>query len=209
MNTFKALKLMADPLQGFAIWLKEAEAAGIEQSEAASLATVNNRGAPSMRTVLYKGMSKGGFCFYTNYNSPKSRDIEQNSSVALLFFWQVQARQIRITGTVEKLSESESQAYFLTRDRGSQIGAWASEQSEELESRDALMQRVAELTEMHAGKEVPCPPHWGGFRVLPSVMEFWQGRDDRLHDRFQFSLDDAKGKGTADAKTWRHKRLAP
>jgi pyridoxamine 5'-phosphate oxidase len=200
MNTFKSLGLQADPIAGFSSWLAEAEAAGIVQSEAFSLATVDLEGAPSIRTVLFKGMYQNGFGFFTNYNSAKAVDLNNNVNAALLFFWQAQARQVRINGTVQKLSQSESQAYFASRDRGSQIGAWASAQSEDLSSREELIEQVKVLEARYANEQVPCPPHWGGYRVEPVTMEFWQGREDRLHDRFEF---------TRLGTEWAYRRLAP
>ena len=200
MNTFSALGLQSDPIASFLVWLGEAEAAGIAQSESASLATVDNKGVPSIRTVLFKGMYENAFGFFTNYNSPKARDLQNNTNAALLFFWQSQARQVRIVGSVEKLTASQSRDYFATRDRGSQIGAWASEQSENLVSRSQLLEQVAILEKKYAGQNVPCPPHWGGFKIVPSLMEFWQGREDRLHDRFQF---------VKTGSSWSHQRLAP
>ncbi len=200
MNTFSSLGLQADPIASFSSWLKEAEAAGVAQYEAFSLATVNANGNPSVRTLLFKGMYRNGFGFFTNYNSPKAEDIRNNTYAALLFFWQVQARQIRISGTVEKLGQAESQAYFATRDRGSQIGAWASAQSEDLASREHLLEQVKRLEAKYANQQIPCPPHWGGFRLEPQTMEFWQGRKDRLHDRFEFTRTDTE---------WTYRRLAP
>jgi len=200
VNTFNALGLQSDPITSFLVWLDEAKAAGLAQIEAASLATVNAGGKPSIRTVLFKGLYENDFGFFTNYNSPKAVDLQNNANAALLFFWQGQARQVRINGTVEKLSDSESRAYFATRDRGSQIGAWASQQSTQLDSRAQLLEQVESLDKKYAGQEVPCPPHWGGFKIVPSLMEFWQGREDRLHDRFQF---------TKSGNGWSHQRLAP
>lgn len=200
MNTFNALGLQSDPIASFMVWLGEADAAGIAQSEAASLATVNSSGMPSIRTVLFKGLYSEAFGFFTNYNSPKARDLQNNANAALLFFWQAQARQVRIVGKVEKLSEAQSRDYFASRDRGSQIGAWASAQSEQLTSREQLLEQVTKLESQYAGLEVPCPPHWGGFKIVPSIMEFWQGREDRLHDRFQF---------VRTGFTWNYERLAP
>ena len=194
------LELVNDPYQSFETWFERAQVAGIDQPEAVSLATATPDGKPSLRMVLFKGISEKGFTFYTHYESRKGREIEKNPYAAMLFFWQPLARQIRLEGKIEWLSDAESSTYFASRDRGSQIGAWASHQSSPLESRAVLMQRVAELEEEYAGEEVPCPPRWGGYRLVPHSLEFWQGRENRLHDRFLF---------TRNRTRWDIQRLAP
>ncbi len=194
------LELTDDPYEGFDNWFKRANAAGIEQAEAVSLATATAAGRASVRMVLFKGISEGGFTFYTNYESRKGHEIAENPYAAMLFFWQPLARQIRLEGRIEWLSDEESSAYFSSRDRGSQIGAWASEQSRPLVSREVLMARVAELEKQYEGQDIPCPPRWGGYRLMPKTMEFWQGRENRLHDRILFTRIRTK---------WQSERLAP
>jgi pyridoxamine 5'-phosphate oxidase len=181
------------------VWFKYAA----EQPEptACTLATSTRDGIPSARIVLLKGYDARGFVFYTNYESPKARDLTENPRAALVFFWPVLARQIRITGAVSRVTREETEGYFATRARGSQIGAWASRQSTVLESRNALESRVADLEREYEGRPVPAPPNWGGFRLAPTTLEFWQGRTSRLHDRVRYSR-------RADA-SWRLECLSP
>jgi pyridoxamine 5'-phosphate oxidase len=189
-----------DPIEFFREWFHEAERAGILMPEAMTLATASAEGAPAARIVLLKGVSQKGFTFFTNYGSRKSADLEGNPRAALVLHWAILERQVRIEGTVEKISREESQAYFSTRGRGSQLGAWASRQSEELDSRGTLEGRVREMNERFKGGDVPLPDFWGGFRVYPTKIEFWQGRASRLHDRLVY---DREGDG------WRVRRLYP
>ena len=193
------LQLDDDPYRTFDGWFAAAQAS-VPQAEAMSLATVDANGAPSQRIVLYKGRSDGGFRFFTNYQSRKSADIGRNVNGALLFFWQRLTRQIRIDGKIEQLSRAESEEYFASRDRESQLGAWASAQSDPLESRAALMAELDVFRTRYDGRDVPCPPHWGGYRLQPLVFEFWQGRESRLHDRFVYRRE---------SRGWRRERLAP
>jgi pyridoxamine 5'-phosphate oxidase len=151
-----------------------------------TLATATPDGRPAARTVLLKDVTPSGLTFYTNYGSPKARQVSENPRAALVFHWPEAHRQVIVTGSVDRVSDAESDAYFRTRPRGSQLGAWASRQSEPLEGREALERRVAELDRQYAGQDVPRPPFWGGFRLTPETFEFWQGRTDRLHDRFRY-----------------------
>jgi pyridoxamine 5'-phosphate oxidase len=176
----------SDPIALFGRWFKEAERAGIFLSEAITLATATKDGKPSARMMLLKGFDERGFTFFTNYESRKAGQIEENPRAAIICHWPTLQRQIRIEGTVTRLPEDESYAYFRTRPRGSQIGAWASKQSHTLESRQELEEKVKKCEEEFADKDVPLPPFWGGYRMAPERMEFWQGRADRLHDRFRF-----------------------
>lgn len=189
-----------DPLVFFAQWFGEAEKAGADEVNAMTLATVDEAGKPHARIVLLKGLDEQGFVFYTNYESAKGRDMEANASVALVFFWKELERQVRVEGRVEKVSEAESDAYFRSRPFGSRIGAWASPQSQQLADRASLEKHYEELAREWEGKEPDRPDHWGGYRVLPQKIEFWQGRSSRLHDRIVF---EQKNGG------WERYRLAP
>jgi pyridoxamine 5'-phosphate oxidase len=160
---------------------------------AAVLATATPDGHPSTRVVLLKGFGSAGFVFYTNYRGRKGRELLANPNACLNFYWPWVGEQVRIEGSVEKLSDAESDVYFASRPRGSQIGAWASSQSERLESREALVARVLELEKLYDGKSIPRPAHWGGYRILPQKIEFWYQGENRLHDRFLFSLQPGGG----------------
>jgi pyridoxamine 5'-phosphate oxidase len=179
-------ELHPDPIRQFAHWFRDAIEAKIPLAEGMTLATVDDEGRPSARVVLLKDFDERGFTFYTNYRSRKAIELDRNPHAALCFWWGPLERQVRIEGRVERVAEGESDAYFATRPRGSQIGAWASPQSSPIESREELETTAFALIEEYAGKDVPRPPHWGGYRLHPSALEFWQNRDDRLHDRFRY-----------------------
>jgi pyridoxamine 5'-phosphate oxidase len=172
-----------DPIERFQDWFREAEQAGVEVPEAMTLATASADGAPSARMVLLKGADADGFVFYSGYVSRKAGELEQNPRAALVFYWRPLGKQVRVEGRVERVSEAESSEYFATRPRGSQLAAWASQQSHPLESREELERRYAELEREYEGREVPRPPHWGGFRLRPDAIEFWEHRENRLHER--------------------------
>jgi pyridoxamine 5'-phosphate oxidase len=193
--------LNPDPFRQFEVWYSQLNESDIFEPSAMTLATVSPEGQPYLRTVLLKLFDEKGFVFYTNYGSRKARHIEQNPNVGLLFAWVPLARQVKITGTAEKVSSTESLKYFATRPRGSQIGAWASAQSEIVSSRSMLESTYEEIKQKFAKGEVPLPEFWGGYRVIPESIEFWQGRDNRLHDRFIYTRTDSGG--------WQVARLAP
>jgi pyridoxamine 5'-phosphate oxidase len=190
-----------DPFRQFDVWFKAASSAGARQPEAAALATAAADGAPSVRMVLVKQTGPNGFVFFTNYESRKGGELAANPRAALLFHWEPLGRQVRIEGRVERTTREESGAYAHTRGRGSQLSALASPQSRTLASRDVLERRVAELAERYADGEVPLPDVWGGFRLTPETFEFWQHRDNRLHDRLRYR----RGAGAE----WQIERLAP
>lgn len=175
-----------DPLVQFGRWFSEAVAAGVPEPEAMALATATGSGEVSVRMVLLRGVDGRGFRFFTNRTSAKARDLAGNPRAALVFYWHALGRQVRISGTVSETSSEESAAYFATRPRGSQLSAWASEQSRVIGSRAELEQRVAEVAARFEGREVPLPPHWGGYVVAPEEIELWQHRPDRLHDRLRY-----------------------
>jgi pyridoxamine 5'-phosphate oxidase len=193
--------LHSDPLQQFGAWFAAALAADIRDVNAMSLATATLDGKPSVRIVLLKGFDERGFAFFTNYDSEKGRQIEANPYAALALYWVQLERQVRISGAVEKTSREDSAAYFHSRPVGSRLGAWASKQSEVIDARQILDSRLTEMTERFENGDIPLPPHWGGYRVKPDKIEFWQGRPNRLHDRFRYSRQ-------ADG-TWLIDRLAP
>lgn len=175
-----------DPFEHFTQLFREAETKVQKDPNAMSLATVSKDCVPAVRTVLFKGLVRGGFSFYTNYESPKGQDLISTKIAALLFYWPVMDTQIRITGPVEKLTRQESEAYFASRPRLSQLGAWASSQSQKIKDHDELEKRVKEFDEKFKGKDIPCPSHWGGFHVLPLKFEFWFARSGRLHERYVY-----------------------
>ena len=193
--------LEADPFQQFGRWFDAAKAAQT-MAETMTLATATAAGEVSARLVLLKSFDHRGFVFFTNYNSRKSAQLHENPHAALVFWWQPLDRQVRIEGGVVRTTEEESNAYFSTRPRGSQLGAWASEQSKVIAGRGDLDARFQELDGTYKDRPIPRPPHWGGYRVIPFLFEFWQGREDRLHDRFAYRL-------RKDAKDWVIDRLSP
>ena len=193
--------LLPDPIALAQRWFADAQASGIEQADAMTLATATPDGHPSARAVLLKGIDARGFAFFTNYESRKARELDANPHAALVLLWVPLQRQVRVTGRVERLSGEESDAYFATRPRGSQLGAWASAQSRPLPERAELEERWAALDERYGGVAVPRPPHWGGYRVDPDEIEVWQGRANRLHDRFAYVRIPDGG--------WTRERLAP
>ena len=176
-----------DPIGLFGEWFEQAKESGILLPESASLATASRDGVPSSRMVLLKSFAADGFVFFTNYGSRKAREMDENPKASLLLHWVVLERQVRVEGSVERISAEASAAYFRTRTRGSQIGAWASRQSEELEDRSVLKKQAEEIERRFKGQEIPFPTFWGGYRVIPEHIEFWQGRLNRLHDRLLFT----------------------
>jgi pyridoxamine 5'-phosphate oxidase len=193
--------LLPDPIALAQRWYGDAQASGIQQADAMTLATATPDGRPSARAVLLKGIDARGFAFFTNYESRKARELDANPYAALVLLWVPLQRQVRMTGRVERLSDEESDAYFATRPRGSQLGAWASAQSRPLPDRAELEDRLAALDERYGGGTVPRPSHWGGYLVEPDEIEFWQGRANRLHDRFAYVRTPDGG--------WTRRRLAP
>ena len=189
-----------DPIAEFARWMKEVIDKKFPEPNAMVLSTVSQEGRPSSRILLLRGFDEKGFVFYTNYHSKKGKDIEQNPHASMNFFWHDAEKQVRIEGVLEKLSPAESDAYFRTRPRESQLGAWTSQQSESISNRTELEKKYKETEEKFKGVDVPRPPHWGGYLLKPDVIEFWQGRPSRLHDRIQYTLKNEK---------WVIERLAP
>ncbi|MFD0269796.1 pyridoxamine 5'-phosphate oxidase [Streptomyces sp. NPDC127106] len=193
--------LDGDPMRQFAVWFGQAADSHLFEPNAMVVSTATPDGRPSSRTVLLKAFDERGFVFYTNYGSRKGRELDANPHVALLFPWHPIARQVIVMGTAERIGRDETAAYFRSRPHGSQLGAWASEQSRVIASRAELDQRYAELAARHPeGEQVPVPPEWGGIRVVPYEVEFWQGHENRLHDRLHYVLDGEK---------WRIERLCP
>ena len=200
--TFAGLRrkdLHQDPIQQFRNWFNQALSAQVMEPNAMTLATVDPNGQPSARIVLLKDISQRGFSFYTNYQSRKGRELQQNPRAALTIFWPALERQVCIRGSVEKLSREESEAYYKSRPIGSRLGAWVSSQSEPIAGRELLEKRLAEVTSQY-GEDPPLPPYWGGYVLSPITVEFWQGRPNRLHDRFLY---------TRQEKDWKLERLSP
>jgi len=193
--------LAADPLQQFRHWFDQALAAGTNEPNAMVLATADAAGKPSTRVVLLKGIDERGFVFFTNYESRKARELAVNRHAALNFFWVELERQVCVTGSVTQVPREEAEAYFKTRPRGSRLGAWASKQSDTVPSREVLEARLQELEKKYPGEEIPLPPFWGGYVLAPGEIDFWQGRPNRLHDRFRYSKQ-------ADGR-WLVERLSP
>lgn len=189
----------SDPIRQFATWFREAVEAGVPEPNAMTLCTASASGMPSGRIVLLKDVTRDGFTFFTNYQSRKGRELDENPRASLVFWWKELERQVRIEGDVQRLGTEASDAYFSVRPRGSRIGAWASPQSSVIESREVLKARAREVEERFNG-DVPRPDFWGGFLLEPQRVEFWQGRPNRLHDRIRYSLNEAD---------WKIERLAP
>lgn len=204
----------ADPFRQFDRWFHDAQEAQCLEPNAMTLATSSLDGVPDARLVLLKGVDHGGFVFFTDYRSQKGRTLDANPRAALCFFWPELERQVRINGTVRRISREESNAYFQSRPRGSRVGAWVSQQSSVLPSRDELDARVHAATERFGDGEVPLPDHWGGYRVVPLSLEFWQGRESRLHDRIRYRRSHDAKDGAMDAASdtgtnWTRERLSP
>lgn len=198
MPSLHESELAPGPIEQFRRWFDHATSAGIQMPEAMGLTTVSD-GRPSSRMILLKEVDTG-FVFYTNYKSRKSTELADDPRAAMLFYWGPLERQVRIEGSVERVTAAESNAYFATRPRGSQIGAWASPQSHVIASREELEQAAAKIADRYRDSEIPRPPFWGGFRLMADALEFWQGREDRLHDRFRYRKD---------GQLWIVERLAP
>lgn len=202
-NALKELSeasVLSNPFTQFSAWMNEVIDSNLFDPNAVTLATASKEGIPSARTVLLKGFDERGFVFYTNYESTKAKDLDENPNAALLFLWIELERQVRISGEVEKVSQADSEEYFISRPRESQLGAWASKQSSVIASREVLERQFEEMKKRFENKEIPLPPFWGGYRVIPQRIEFWQGRENRLHDRICYTLDAGK---------WKIERLSP
>ena len=199
LQSFSEKDAASNPIEQFTNWWNEALKSNIDEVNAMTLATATKEGMPNARIVLLKGYDEKGFVFFTNYLSDKGKELAQNPNACLVFFWKELERQIRIEGTVEKVSVEESDEYFNSRPLGSKIGAWASHQSAIIEYREVIEQNVTRYSEIF-GEVVPRPDHWGGYRVKPNAIEFWQGRSSRLHDRLQYTLEN---------ENWKIERLAP
>lgn len=199
-NSKAPIEILSNPFQQFEVWYQQAESAHVELPEAMALATASSIGAPTIRYVLLRGRDERGFKFYTNYNSQKARDLFENPQASLCFHWTKLERQVRINGRVEKISDAESDAYWMSRPWDSRISALASSQSEVLDERISLEERTKQLSAKYKGVDVPRPKHWGGFRLVPTYFEFWQGHPHRLHDRVVYDLQNG---------TWKTYRLQP
>ncbi len=197
----------ADPFRQFEHWFDDA-LHDVPEPTAMTVATATADGRPSARIVLLKGVDRRGFVFYSNYESRKGQELAANPYAALVFYWTQLERQIRITGRVEQAPREESELYFHSRPRGSQLGAWASRQSSIVPSREALDEQLDILSQQYDGQDIPLPSFWGGYRVVPDAFEFWQGRPNRLHDRLLYTRVDAEGAGSSGA-VWKIERLSP
>jgi pyridoxamine 5'-phosphate oxidase len=200
LQTLLEIDMAPDPIVQFSKWWNEAVKSEIDEVNAMTLATADKSNIPSARIVLLKGYDKNGFVFFTNYQSHKGEQLLQNPNACLVFFWKELERQIRITGTVEKINAAESDTYFSSRPTGSRIGAWASPQSSVIANRTVIEEKLKELEQQFGDDNIPRPQHWGGYIVKPVQIEFWQGRPSRLHDRMQYTLQEA---------SWVIERLAP
>lgn len=201
LQTLTETAVEADAIKQFSNWWQDAINSAIEEANAFTLATATLTGKPSARIVLLKGYDENGFVFFTNYTSNKGNELAGNSKVCLVFFWKELERQIRIEGEAEKISAEESDGYFASRPKSSRLGAWASPQSAVIESREVIENNLLKFEHQFADQTIPRPGHWGGYRVKPSIVEFWQGRPSRLHDRLQYTLQ--------EDGTWKIERLAP
>ncbi len=200
-STLEITDVSQKPIQQFQTWFDEARKAEVLEPNAMTLSTINEEDRPSSRIVLLKSLDERGFVFFTNYKSDKGQQLEKNPFAALTFVWLDLQRQVRVEGKVEKISKEESDTYFNSRPRKSRIGAWTSPQSEVIPNREFLDQQEKHFQEKFEGKEPPRPPHWGGFRIVPDCVEFWQGRSSRLHDRLRYTLQ--------KDNSWKIERLAP
>jgi pyridoxamine 5'-phosphate oxidase len=201
LQTLDETTIDRNPFQQFQIWFDQAVAAQLREPNAMTLATVTPNGFPSARIVLLKGLDEQGFVFYTNYKSRKGQELAATPEAALVFWWADLERQVRIEGSIEKVSAEESDAYFQSRPIGNRLGAWASQQSQVIPNRQALEQRLQELTQHYQDQIIPRPSHWGGYRLLPRAIEFWQGRSNRLHDRLLYRR--------SQEADWQIERLSP
>lgn len=201
LQTLQESAVSANPFEQFSRWWDEAIKSELDEVNAMTLATASAAGIPDARIVLLKSASEEGFVFFTNYNSHKGKEMEENPHACLVFFWKELERQIRISGKVKKTSASESDDYFNSRPEGSRIGAWASPQSQVIASRAVIEQNISKYEQQFDGGDIARPPHWGGYIVIPTVIEFWQGRPSRLHDRIRYSKLPDEG--------WKIERLAP
>jgi pyridoxamine 5'-phosphate oxidase len=201
LHSLDEKEVLIDPFSQFEIWWKEVLSASVDEPNAMTLATSDKEGRVDARTVLLKGYNGDGFVFFTNYESLKGRHLQENANCCLLFFWKELERQVRITGVAEKVSDDESREYFLSRPAGSRIGAWASPQSKAVENKDWLEKSYLQYENKFQKEEIFCPPHWGGYRVKPLKIEFWQGRPSRMHDRILYTIQ--------PDGNWKIERLAP
>ncbi|AEI50904.1 pyridoxamine 5'-phosphate oxidase [Runella slithyformis] len=200
LNGLSKQDVLTNPFKQFEKWFLEAQSAEVIEPNAMVLSTLGEDGYPHGRVVLLKEVDSTGFLFYTNYNSHKGADLKIHPVASLTFWWSALERQVRVTGPVERVQDEESDAYFSIRPRGSQLGAWVSEQSEVIENRSFLTERLAHLEQRFQDQPIPRPPHWGGYRVTPIEIEFWQGRPSRLHDRIRYRLEKTE---------WKIERLSP
>lgn len=199
----------SDPIVLFTEWFELISRIDPEYANAVTLSTATNKAVPSNRIVLLKGYDSKGFVFYTNYTSRKAGELDENPQASMVFWWKELHRQVRIEGTIKRVSASESDAYFASRGRGSKLGAWASKQSTIIANRDELADRVNVMAEKFVGVDVPRPPFWGGYRLKPLVIEFWQARTDRLHDRLRYRNNNPQIAATNTSESWLLERLSP